>query len=211
MKDIIKIVLVLVGCLLAGLLLRVVIGLGIGLIGLIAEAPVFISGNKPDESTILPIFNFFWEWESTPKIIISSFISSAIFLVLYWIGRAIGTDDSHSNSSYRSTNWSEQTSATESSSSSSFAELYEKELWDLYKRNFKFYDSKGYYRSYGEKFYDSKGYLSDWSSFYDAKGHLASGDSFYDYKGYLTSLEDGFYDSKGYWVRGHKKSIYFRD
>ena len=84
-------------------------------------------------------------------------------------------------------------------------------MWDHYKRNFKFYDAKDYYRSYGEKFYDSKGQLTDWSSFYDAKGHLANGDSFYDYEGHLTSLENGFYDSRGNWVKGYKKSIYFHD
>ena len=62
-----------------------------------------------------------------------------------------------------------------------------------------FYDSKGYFRNYGDSFYDGKGYFRSWGSgFYDGKGYFRSwGSGFYDVAGNWISFGGAFYDYKG--------------
>ncbi len=61
-----------------------------------------------------------------------------------------------------------------------------------------FYDSKGYFRNFGDSFYDGKGYLRSWGSgFYDARGYFRNwGSGFYDTKGNWVNFGNAFYDYK---------------
>ena len=136
MKSILKIVkyvLIMIAIFASGLLIRPLVGWVIALFGFVLSGFDTI---EPIEQIFLWLYDLFTTEESTPKVIVSSIITGSAFISIM-IAKIKYPDSS--SSSYQSSS-----TTTTSSTNLSSAEFYEKQMWDHYKRNFKFYDSKGY-------------------------------------------------------------------